>query len=587
MKERRPHRGSAGAVSGRAVLAGDQGERLRLRLGPARAASRATSELGRRRIARADRAGLREPARDPRGGRQRRSTGSSRRRSSSEPRRLPGMNEVYAKHVGDTAAGALDRRGREASVRRARRDRGDRAAVAVDRQIEDYVAVARARRVRRRRRGPRRAARASSRRTRTSSCPASTSTGCARRSSRTAGRGARRRRAARRRAALPARPRDPRARAGRDRVRAAATRSVAPGPGRHDFEIVVDPAALVEDDLRRRDFTVNAMARRLADGELVDPFGGAGGPRSAACCAPCSPTSFAEDPLRLVRGLRFVSQLDLDPDDETLAADARRGGERSRSSRASGSAAGSRADGMGELSKLLLGAQPAKALRLARDTGVLVAAAAGVRAGDRLRAGEPRPAPAGRRAHLRGRAGRRGRGRAARRAARALFHDLGKPQVAWREARLTTRARELTGRAGDASTPALPDAAAPRVRRLVRAHMLPARRRRRALRAALAARARRRARVRPPRPQGGRPARQDERRDSRSSTQLAAARAARAGARQPHRLRRPRGRRPDLIALGYGDGPGARPHAPDAARRGRRRPDAEHARAAARAREGS
>src|SRR6478735_1515752 len=47
------------------------------------------------------------------------------------------------------------------------------------------------------------------------------------------------------------------------------------GPGRHDFEIVVDPDASVADDLARRDFTVNAIARRLSDGELVDPFHGA------------------------------------------------------------------------------------------------------------------------------------------------------------------------------------------------------------------------------------------------------------------------------------------------------------------------
>src|SRR5262249_3857933 len=46
------------------------------------------------------------------------------------------------------------------------------------------------------------------------------------------------------------------------------------GPGRHDFEIVVDPEARVEDDLARRDFTINAIARRLADDALVDPFDG-------------------------------------------------------------------------------------------------------------------------------------------------------------------------------------------------------------------------------------------------------------------------------------------------------------------------
>src|SRR5438105_8135223 len=42
---------------------------------------------------------------------------------------------------------------------------------------------------------------------------------------------------------------------------------VSTGPGRHDFEIVADAGLSVEDDMRRRDFTVNAMARHLADGE--------------------------------------------------------------------------------------------------------------------------------------------------------------------------------------------------------------------------------------------------------------------------------------------------------------------------------
>jgi tRNA nucleotidyltransferase (CCA-adding enzyme) len=143
------------------------------------------------------------------------------------------------------------------------------------------------------------------------------------------------------------------------------------GPGRHDFEIVVDASAPVEEDLRRRDFTVNAIARRVGGGDIVDPFGGEEDLENRVLRT-VSPHSFAEDPLRLVRGLRLVSQFDLAPDDETqrqmideapsvaLVSAERIGG-------------GLAADGMGELSKLLLGAQPAKALRLARDTGVLVA----------------------------------------------------------------------------------------------------------------------------------------------------------------------------------------------------------------------
>jgi tRNA nucleotidyltransferase/poly(A) polymerase len=148
-------------------------------------------------------------------------------------------------------------------------------------------------------------------------------------------------------------------------------REVSTGPGRHDFEIVVDPDAGVDVDLARRDFTINAMARRLADGELLDPYGGRAD-LEGRVLRTVSPRSFAEDPLRLVRGLRFVSQLALLPDEATLAqmreeADgvALVSGERV--------GGGLSADGMGELSKLLLGHEPRQALELARDTGVLVA----------------------------------------------------------------------------------------------------------------------------------------------------------------------------------------------------------------------
>ena len=46
------------------------------------------------------------------------------------------------------------------------------------------------------------------------------------------------------------------------------------GPGHRDFAIVSDASIELEEDMARRDFTINAMARRLADGSLVDPFGG-------------------------------------------------------------------------------------------------------------------------------------------------------------------------------------------------------------------------------------------------------------------------------------------------------------------------
>jgi putative nucleotidyltransferase with HDIG domain len=142
------------------------------------------------------------------------------------------------------------------------------------------------------------------------------------------------------------------------------------GPGRHDFEIVADPSLSVEDDMRRRDFTVNAMARRLDTGEIVDPLDGRAD-LEARRLRTVSPESFREDPLRLVRALRFVSQLGFEPD-ETLLAQMREEAPAVKLVSGERIGGGLAADGMGELSKLLLGDEPARALRLARDTGVLV-----------------------------------------------------------------------------------------------------------------------------------------------------------------------------------------------------------------------
>ena len=146
-------------------------------------------------------------------------------------------------------------------------------------------------------------------------------------------------------------------------------REVSTGPGRHDFEIVADASLPIERDMERRDFTVNAIARRLSTGEYVDPLGGRRDLEQRILRA-VSEQSFREDPLRIVRGLRFVSQLGFEPDERTRAQMRENAAaiEHVAPERIGGGLA---ADGQGELSKLLLGREPARALRLARDTGVL------------------------------------------------------------------------------------------------------------------------------------------------------------------------------------------------------------------------
>jgi tRNA nucleotidyltransferase/poly(A) polymerase len=142
------------------------------------------------------------------------------------------------------------------------------------------------------------------------------------------------------------------------------------GPGRHDFEIVADAGISLEQDMERRDFTINAIARRLETGEVLDPLGGRGD-LERRVLRTTSPTSFRDDPLRIVRGLRFVSQLGFDPDEDTLRQ-MREWAPQLEHVSGERIGGGLAANGLGELSKLLLGAYPAKALRLARDTGVLL-----------------------------------------------------------------------------------------------------------------------------------------------------------------------------------------------------------------------
>jgi poly(A) polymerase len=74
-------------------------------------------------------------------------------------------------------------------------------------------------------------------------------------------------------------------------------------------------------DLSRRDFTVNAMALRLPEPELVDPFDGAVDLAARRLRTPMAPDdSFLDDPLRMLRAARFVAQFSLAPDAELVAA---------------------------------------------------------------------------------------------------------------------------------------------------------------------------------------------------------------------------------------------------------------------------
>ncbi|WNM24475.1 CCA tRNA nucleotidyltransferase [Demequina capsici] len=77
----------------------------------------------------------------------------------------------------------------------------------------------------------------------------------------------------------------------------------------------------LEGDLARRDFTVNAMAVSLPSLEFVDPFGGLEDLAGGLLRTPIEPAvSFGDDPLRMMRGARFASQLGFDIEPATFAA---------------------------------------------------------------------------------------------------------------------------------------------------------------------------------------------------------------------------------------------------------------------------
>ncbi|GGV72907.1 MULTISPECIES: CCA tRNA nucleotidyltransferase [Streptomyces] len=118
----------------------------------------------------------------------------------------------------------------------------------------------------------------------------------------------------------------------------------------------------IEDDLVRRDFTVNAMALALPEKKFIDPHRGLEDLAARVLRTPGTPEeSFSDDPLRMMRAARFAAQLDFEVAPEVVAAMTEMAGrieivsaERIRD----------------ELNKLLLSARPRKGLTLLVDTGL-------------------------------------------------------------------------------------------------------------------------------------------------------------------------------------------------------------------------
>lgn len=133
------------------------------------------------------------------------------------------------------------------------------------------------------------------------------------------------------------------------------------GDRRVDFDVNVDHNLPVEDDLLRRDFTGNSIAVSLKNGRLVDPFGGADDIKNGILRT-THPNSFLEDPTRTLRALVMHGRYGWNPDERT----------RSEMEQHAHRIHNESWDNMnGIMDKLMKSQNPAAAIRLAQETGVL------------------------------------------------------------------------------------------------------------------------------------------------------------------------------------------------------------------------
>jgi tRNA nucleotidyltransferase (CCA-adding enzyme) len=96
-------------------------------------------------------------------------------------------------------------------------------------------------------------------------------------------------------------------------------REKSTGIGHRDFAVESGPDITIEEDLGRRDFRMNMIARRIGDDAIVDPFGGVADIQARRIDI-VSPQTFVEDPLRLLRAAQFAARFGFE-----LSADARAG----------------------------------------------------------------------------------------------------------------------------------------------------------------------------------------------------------------------------------------------------------------------
>jgi len=133
------------------------------------------------------------------------------------------------------------------------------------------------------------------------------------------------------------------------------------GEGHRDFEVLFDENLPIEDDLRRRDFTMNAIAHDLQSNQFIDPFNGQTAIKNQEIKTVFK-DSFKEDPLRLLRAIQFAARFHFKINDET------------REELVENAALIKKISAeriVGEVSKLFQAKKPSVGFDLMRDTGLL------------------------------------------------------------------------------------------------------------------------------------------------------------------------------------------------------------------------
>ena len=94
-------------------------------------------------------------------------------------------------------------------------------------------------------------------------------------------------------------------------------KETARGTGHRDFDVVVDPFIGTEKAALRRDFTINALMQNVLTGEITDHFGGRADLEKGVI-RHVNDSSFAEDPLRVLRAAQFAARFDFEIAEETV-----------------------------------------------------------------------------------------------------------------------------------------------------------------------------------------------------------------------------------------------------------------------------